>query len=62
MARSPRLVAWVSHFLRCRKCGRDHYYVDVGPLREPMPRAQLCDEGRRLQDAWLDEPEAPRKP
>jgi hypothetical protein len=65
LARSANLVRWVEHFLKCFACGRDRdapaFEGDMLlSSRESAPTSELCVKGRKLRDAWLDEPEERR--
>jgi len=48
----PRLVTlWVGHFMNCGTCRQPKTEFPA----QAKQRSQLCNQGRRLLDNWLDE-------
>jgi len=50
--RRPRkVVQWVEHFFSCSVCLKPNTSMPM----EARTRSELCPEGRRRLDLWLDE-------
>lgn len=49
--RPRRVVQWVDHFMSCKVCRKPNTEFPA----EAKTRSELCAEGRKRQDVWLDE-------